>query len=143
MSIFIKSYDYKMWDFVMDSPYVPTKMKTWSGELKPKFRREWTKAEVKKVKINFKSINTLHCALNPTKLNKISTCKSAKEIWDKLKIIHEGTTHVKKSKIISSLINIRCSKYNLMKASHLDLITTPPSSINSTNWEKSFRKISW
>ena len=32
-------------------------------------------------------MNTLHCALNPTKFNRISTCKSTKEIWDKLKII--------------------------------------------------------
>ena len=32
-------------------------------------------------------MNTLHCALNPTKFNRISTCKSTKEVWDKLKVI--------------------------------------------------------
>ena len=37
--------------------------------------------------INFKAMNTLHCALNPTKFNRISTFKLAKEIWYKLKVI--------------------------------------------------------
>ena len=39
-----------------------------------------------KVQINFKAINTLHCALNITKFNRIYTCESAKEIWEKLKV---------------------------------------------------------
>ena len=29
----------------------------------------------------------MHCALNLMKFNRISTCESAKEIWDKLKVI--------------------------------------------------------
>ena len=54
---------------------------------------------MKKVQVNFKAINTLHCALNPSEFNRIPTCMTAKEIWDKLKITHEGTSQVKKSKI--------------------------------------------
>ena len=65
MSIFMRSYDYEMWDVVMDGPYVLTKKKMGSEELEPKLRSEWMEAEVKKVQINFKAINTLHCALNP------------------------------------------------------------------------------
>ena len=42
---------------------------------------------MKKVQLNFKVRNTLHCALNPIEFNRISTCKLAKEIWDKLKVI--------------------------------------------------------
>ena len=75
MSVYMRSCDYKMWDVVMDSPYVPTKTKRENGELEPKLRNEWTNAKTKKIQINFKAINTLHCALNPTK------------IWDKLKVI--------------------------------------------------------
>ena len=44
-------------------------------------------------------MNTLHSALNPTEFNRSSTCKTAKKIWDKLKVKHESTTQVKKSKI--------------------------------------------
>ena len=69
-----------MWEVVMDSPYMPTKTKRESEELESKLRREWTDADMKKVQLNFKAMNTLHCALNTTEFNRISTCKSAKEI---------------------------------------------------------------
>ena len=49
--------------------------------------------------MNFKAINTLCCSLNATEFNRISTCKTTKEIWDKLKVTHEGPTQVKESKI--------------------------------------------
>ena len=70
-----------------------------SDELESKQKSEWTNGEVKKIQINFKAIKTLCCALNPTKFNQISTCKTIKEIWDKLRVTHEGTTQVKKCKI--------------------------------------------
>ena len=83
----MRSCDYEMWEVVMDGPYVPTKTKEGSEELEPKLKSEWTDMDMKKVQLNFKAMNTLHCALNPTEFNRISTCKSAKEIWDKLEII--------------------------------------------------------
>ena len=42
---------------------------------------------MKKVQLNFKAMNTLHCPLNPMEFNRISACKSTKDIWDKLKVI--------------------------------------------------------
>ena len=60
MNIYMRSCDYEMWEVVMDSPYVPTKTKGENGELVPKLQSEWTDAEMKKVQINFKAINTLH-----------------------------------------------------------------------------------
>ena len=69
MSIFMQSYHYEISDVVLDGPYVPIKTKTGSEYLEPKLRSEWSKLEVKKVQVNFKAINTLHCALNPTKSN--------------------------------------------------------------------------
>ena len=99
MSIFMRAYDYEMWDVVLDGPYIPMKTKAESEAMEPKIRSEWTELEIKKVQVNFKAINTLHCALNPTEFNRISTCKTAKEIWDKLKVILEGTSQVKESKI--------------------------------------------
>ena len=71
----------------MDGPYMPTKTKEGSEELESKLRSKWTDTDMKKVQLNFKAMNTLHCALNLTKFNRISTCKSIKEIWDKLKVI--------------------------------------------------------
>ena len=80
MSIFMRSFDYEMWDIVMEGPYVPTKIKSASQDREPKPRNEWTKAELKKVQMNFKAINTLHCSLNATEFNQISTCKITKKI---------------------------------------------------------------
>ena len=40
MSIFIRSYDYEIWDVVLDGPYVPMKIKTGSEALEPKLRNE-------------------------------------------------------------------------------------------------------
>ena len=36
MSIFMRAYDYKIWDVVFDSPYVPIKTKVGSETLEPK-----------------------------------------------------------------------------------------------------------
>ena len=76
----MRAYDYEMWDVVLDGPYIPMKTKTESEAMEPKIRSEQTKAEIKKVQVNYKAINTLHYALSPTKFNRISTCKTAKEI---------------------------------------------------------------
>ena len=119
ISIFMRSYDYKMWDVVLDSPYVPMKTRIENEALEQKFRSEWTKIEVKKVQVNFKAINTLHCALNPTEFNRISTCKIAKEIWDKLKVTHKGTSQVKESKI--TLIS---NQYEMFKMQSNESITS-------------------
>ena len=88
----MQSNDYEMWDVVLDGPYVPMKTGKWVEALEPKLWNEWSESEVKKMQVNFKAINTLHYALNPTKFNRISMCKTAKKIWDKLKVTREGTS---------------------------------------------------
>ena len=42
MSIFMRSYDYEMWDVVLDGPYVPIKTNMKVKALVPKLRSEWT-----------------------------------------------------------------------------------------------------
>ncbi|RYR25719.1 hypothetical protein Ahy_B02g059691 [Arachis hypogaea] len=42
--------------------------------------------------MNDKAINFIHCALNEHDYMKISTCETAKEIWDKLQITYEDET---------------------------------------------------
>ncbi|CAL1403344.1 unnamed protein product [Linum trigynum] len=43
----------------------------------------------------------MYCALGPEEYHRVTGCKTAKEIWDKLQIAHEGTSHVKISRINS------------------------------------------
>ena len=118
MSIFMRSYYYHMWDVVVDDLFIPIRKIRGSGEQVPKQRSEWTNGEVKKIEINFKAINTLHCALNPIEFNRISMCKTVKEIWNKLKVTHEGTTQVKESKI-----TLLSNQYEMFKMLENESIT--------------------
>ncbi|WRX24196.1 zinc finger protein [Theobroma cacao] len=95
MSIYIKAINYEMWDVITDEPFMPSTVNVVTNELMLKSRSEWTEAETKKVQINFKAINTLHYALTPTEFNKVSSCTTAKQVWEKLRIIHEGTSQPK------------------------------------------------
>ena len=108
-----------MWDIVLDGLHVPMKKKVKSEELELKLQNEWTKVEVKKVQVNFKAINTVRCTLNPTKFNRILTCKTAKEIWDKLKVTYEGTSQVKESKIA-----LLSNQYEMFKIQPNGIITS-------------------
>ena len=74
---------------------------------------------MKKIEINFKAINTLHYALNPTKFNRISMCKTSKEIWDKLRVTHEKTTQVKESKI--ALLSNQYEMFKMLENENITL----------------------
>ena len=63
-------------------------------------------------------MNVLYCALDKNEFNRVSTCNSAKEIWDRLEVTHEGTNQVKESKI-----NILVHKYELFKMDSNETIT--------------------
>ena len=50
------------------------------------------------------------CTLNGTDFNRLSSCTSVKEIWDKLVVTYEGTSQVKETKI-----NILMHQYEMFK----------------------------
>ncbi|XVF11748.1 hypothetical protein REPUB_Repub08aG0054500 [Reevesia pubescens] len=89
--VYVQACDMDMWYIIMEGSFISTK-KNEANEIVPKSKFEWTADDKAKVQVNFKAINILHCALNLTKFNKISTCNNTKEIWDKLKVTHEGTS---------------------------------------------------
>ena len=64
-------------------------------------------------------MNLLYYALNVSEFNRISTCISAKEIWDRLEVTHEGTNQVKESKI-----NMLVHKYELFQMEQNESITS-------------------
>ncbi|XVE92143.1 hypothetical protein REPUB_Repub01dG0071600 [Reevesia pubescens] len=80
-----------IWNIIIEGYFVPTK-KNEANEVVPKSKSKWTADDKTKVQVNFKAINTLHCALNLAEFNRISTFNNAKKIWDKQKVIHEGTS---------------------------------------------------
>ena len=81
-------------------------------------QNEWTPLNVNDVQSNAKAIHTLYCALYLNEFNRISDCKMAKEIWDKFKVTHEGTSQVKES-----MISILVHKYELFKMETNEIIS--------------------
>ncbi|VFQ64297.1 unnamed protein product, partial [Cuscuta campestris] len=96
MRIFIQSNDYDSWLVIKHGETVPTKIV--NGVLFPKLETEYTSNDKKKMQLNARAINFLYCAVNPDDYRKISRCKTANEMWNKLEVTYEGTSQVKDSK---------------------------------------------
>ncbi|MQL82089.1 hypothetical protein Taro_014550 [Colocasia esculenta] len=62
-------------------------------------RDKWTEDDKKKISLNCKAKSILCCALSKKEFNRISACKSAMEMWEKLRITYEGTDKVKETGI--------------------------------------------
>ena len=117
MIIFLQSMDYELWEIIEKGPYIPMKKET-EGTLVAKNKSEWDESDKKRITLNAKAINILFCALSMEEFNRIRTCKTAKDIWCTLEVVHEGTSQVKESKI-----NMLVHKYELFQMKHDESIT--------------------
>ncbi|GAV56906.1 zf-CCHC domain-containing protein/UBN2 domain-containing protein, partial [Cephalotus follicularis] len=88
MTIFIQSLDYNLWYFIVDGPDLPTTINE-NAEKVPK---------PKQVQMNAKAKHIILCAINSNDFNRVSSCVSAKEMWDRLEVTYEGTNQVKEAK---------------------------------------------
>ncbi|MQM15030.1 hypothetical protein Taro_047967 [Colocasia esculenta] len=88
MEFFLQGYDYNLWTIIEEGDLIV---------LIP--REEWIDNDRKSLSQNSKAKNLICCALTRSEFNKISACKSAKEMWDKLKLTYEGTYKVKETRI--------------------------------------------
>ena len=86
----------------MNGPHIPTH--TLNNLVILKLESDQDESDRRMAQLNAKVINALYCALSISKFNRISFYTSAKEIWDRLEVIHEGTNQVKeiKNKYVSS-----------------------------------------
>ncbi|MQL81859.1 hypothetical protein Taro_014323 [Colocasia esculenta] len=78
--------DYEIWKVVSTGPYTLLEDEG-----------KWTKDNINKCMINFRALNIMQCAIHSDEYSCVSICKSAKEMWDKLKLIYEGTSEVKET----------------------------------------------
>ncbi|KAK8652354.1 hypothetical protein V6N13_061374 [Hibiscus sabdariffa] len=62
------------------------------------------------MELNCKALHILFCALGPDEYGKVSSCESAKEVWDKLEVIHEGSNEVE-TKI--GLLNLEYENFKM------------------------------
>ncbi|GAV73189.1 DUF4219 domain-containing protein/UBN2 domain-containing protein [Cephalotus follicularis] len=98
MTIFIQALDFNLWDIIIDGPELPhIILQEGIKTLKP--RSSYTDDDRKKVQLNAKAKHVIICALNSNEFNRVSSCATAKEMWDRLEVTYEGTNQVKDAKI--------------------------------------------
>ncbi|KAK2357503.1 gag-protease polyprotein [Trifolium repens] len=86
-----------IWNAVAEGPFIP--MSVVNGVGTPKIQSSWDEDDKKKILNDKKAINILQSALSMDEFFRISTCETAKEIWDTLVETHEGTAEVKRSRL--------------------------------------------
>ncbi|XP_042380064.1 uncharacterized protein LOC121972464 [Zingiber officinale] len=64
---------------------------------------KWDTPTRKKIEANVKAIQTLQCGLTKEELNQANPFSSAKELWEKLIELHEGTSTTKVDETTSQL----------------------------------------
>ncbi|XP_038989467.1 uncharacterized protein LOC120113034, partial [Phoenix dactylifera] len=116
MRIFIQAQDYALWRVIVKGPQEPSHMV--NGIQVPKPEEDWNENDDRMAQLNSRAMNSLFCALDVNEFNRVSTCSSAKKIWDRLEVTHEGTNQVKESKV-----NILVHKYELFKMKPNETIT--------------------
>ena len=92
----MESLDKGIWDAIENGPFIPTFEKDSSVIEKP--WSQWTDAESRKAKFDCIAKNIITSALNSDEFFRVSQCKSSKEMWDTLEVIHEGTNEVKRAR---------------------------------------------
>ncbi|GAB2265945.1 hypothetical protein Dimus_037855 [Dionaea muscipula] len=98
MEIHIQAENYQLWQIVEDGSLIIDVVEK-EGKKESKSKVELTSDDLKKLEKNVKAIRLFYCALGPDEYNRISEKTTAKEIWDALKVAHEGTSQVKKSQV--------------------------------------------
>ena len=65
----------------------------------PKLLTSWDRNDYETKGWNNKALSTIFNSVTRDEFRRISTCETAKEVWDILEITHEGTDLVKKFKL--------------------------------------------
>ncbi|XP_070041441.1 uncharacterized protein LOC142169064 [Nicotiana tabacum] len=95
METYAKSYDIKVWHFIK------------KGNLPlPQAKND----KIIESQVNAKAKNLLYNSKSGEKYEKISSSETAKEMWDKLEVAHEGT-----NKVIDTRINLLIHDYELFQ----------------------------
>ncbi|KAL4363059.1 hypothetical protein GQ457_04G019540 [Hibiscus cannabinus] len=76
MKYFIQAQDFEVWEIIED------------GFLEGPKKKKKRSANDTKAKLNSRTMHMLLCGLNEEVSKKVSTCKSAKEIWEKLEKLY-------------------------------------------------------
>jgi hypothetical protein len=84
MQIFMCAKDVEEWKIIKKGYTFPKKDNIFHDDVEL-----MNELELKAYSQNCKAMNSLVCSLSQSEFNKISSCKTAKEIWDRLETLHE------------------------------------------------------
>src|ERR1700732_1064173 len=98
MRSFIQSTEPECWRWIIKGPVIP-RMTVVDGVTTYKSEDDYTEADWKVNQHNAKALSLMQCALTSYEFDKVSSCSTAKEMWDKLETTSTGTSLVKESKI--------------------------------------------
>ncbi|MQL84812.1 hypothetical protein Taro_017323, partial [Colocasia esculenta] len=77
--VFLRAQDYELWKIISKGPY----------EL-PADEDTWTREQIRKGTLNWSALNMILYTVHQKEYSRVSTCKSAKEMWDKVELIYVG-----------------------------------------------------
>ncbi|XP_075103408.1 uncharacterized protein LOC142177995 [Nicotiana tabacum] len=97
MEIYAKSYDVKVWRAIKKGNYPLPATAQPPADLED--IDEYTDEQMAIVQVNAKARNLLYNAISGEEYQKISSCDTTKEMWEKLEITYEGTIKVKETHI--------------------------------------------
>ncbi|MQM11648.1 hypothetical protein Taro_044557 [Colocasia esculenta] len=107
MQVFLGAQNIELWKIVHRGAYTL-----------PEDKDTRTKDQIAKGTINCSALNVMQCTVHPKEYSRVSMCTSAKEMWDKLELIYEGTSQVRESKV-SMLV----SEYEMFKMNNNETIS--------------------
>ena len=85
--MFLRAQDHQIWKVVSKGPFILLEDD-----------ETWTRDYITKSNLNWSAMNIMQCALHPTEFSRVSSCTTAKEMWDRLQVIYEGTSEVREAK---------------------------------------------
>nr|XP_011468383.1 PREDICTED: uncharacterized protein LOC105352584 [Fragaria vesca subsp. vesca] len=95
MRSFIYGIDFHAWRSVergWKAPEISTDGKAPEGSSsKLKDEDDWDEKEIKLSEANHKALNALYAALSRDEKKKVQNCVTAKQVWDKLCVLHEDS----------------------------------------------------
>jgi len=95
---YIQAEDYELWMLIKNGPLISMKVKEDGTKVK-KVPKEFDSYDFKMMEKNAKAKKLLYFGLGPDEYTRISECESAKDIWEALQVVYEGTNQVKHSRI--------------------------------------------
>jgi len=116
MENYIQDDEYELWMIIENDPYILVRI-TEDGKTISKKPHEFDPDDYKKIEKNTRAKKLLYFGLGLDEYARISECESAKEIWNALRVAHEGTNQVKQSRI-----ELLMRKYELFERSDKEMV---------------------